>query len=197
MQIKNLKKILLTDKPSKFIKENEEEIFEMIPQLRVCKNFNQNNIWHIYDVYEHILHVIDGVSSNINLRLAALFHDIGKPFTYTLDEQGVGHFYGHWDKSKTLFDDFKNKYDLGDIDIELVSNLILYHDINIDKMSMDELNNLINIFRSNLYMLFELKKADLLAKNPKFHNLLENIEQQKEKLMNIRKEVLYEEKNCF
>ena len=185
MQIKNLNEILLTDKPSKFIKENEEEIFEMIPQLRVCKNFNQNNIWHIYDVYEHILHVIDGVSSNINLRLAALFHDIGKPFTYTLGEQGEGHFYGHWDKSKALFDDFKNKYDLGDIDIELVSNLILYHDINIDKMNIDELNNLINIFKSNLYMLFELKKADLLAQNPKFHNLLENIEQQKEKLMRI------------
>jgi tRNA nucleotidyltransferase (CCA-adding enzyme) len=28
-------------------------------------------------------------------RLAALLHDIGKPAVFTLDEGGVGHFYGH------------------------------------------------------------------------------------------------------
>ena len=64
----------------------------------------QKNIWHVYDVYEHILHVIDGVPNNITLRLAALFHDIGKPFVYKEDENGVGHFYGHWNKSKEIFE---------------------------------------------------------------------------------------------
>lgn len=184
MEIKNLIEILLCDKPSELIKKNEKEIFEMIKGFKLCKNFNQNNIWHIYDVYEHILHVLDGVPCNINLRFAALFHDIGKPFTYTLDEQGVGHFYGHWDKSKELFVEFINKYDLSGVDCNLVSNLILYHDINIDKMSKDELNDLINVFGADLWMLFELKKADLLAQNPKFHNLLKNIENQREKILN-------------
>lgn len=184
MKINELIEILLSDKPSNLIKEKETEIFEMIEGFKVSKGFEQNNIWHIYDVYEHILHVMDSVSCNINLRLAALFHDMGKPFTYTLDDQGVGHFYGHWDKSKELFNKFKNKYELSDVDCDLVSNLILYHDINIDKMSIDELNNLINIFGNNIWMLFELKKADLLAQNPKFHHLLKNIEKQKEMVLN-------------
>ena len=31
----------------------------------------------------------------IQVRLAALFHDIGKPKTLIIDEDGIGHFYGH------------------------------------------------------------------------------------------------------
>lgn len=45
----------------------------MIPELEKCKNFDQNNPYHIYDVYEHILHVVDGVPQNIYVRLAAFF----------------------------------------------------------------------------------------------------------------------------
>lgn len=29
------------------------------------------------------------------LRLTMLFHDCGKPDTFTVDAQGIGHFYGH------------------------------------------------------------------------------------------------------
>ena len=95
--------ILTLPKPSIFIREFEEEIFDLIPELEKSKGFKQNNDWHIYDVYNHTLNVVDNVPSDLNLRLAALFHDIGKPDTYTEDENGVGHFYGHWDKSKEKF----------------------------------------------------------------------------------------------
>ena len=88
--------ILLKDKPSEFIKNNINDIIQIIPELSFCINFNQNNIWHIYDVFEHILQVVDGVPNNLSLRIAALFHDIGKPFVYKEDENGIGHFYGHW-----------------------------------------------------------------------------------------------------
>ena len=70
--------ILMQGKPSEHIKRNEDLIFDMIPELKVCKGFNQNNEWHIYDVYEHILHVVDNVDNDIVLRLTALFHDVGK-----------------------------------------------------------------------------------------------------------------------
>ena len=105
----NLKKlfdILLSNNPSILIRENEDYIFNIIPELRKSKGFNQNNPWHIYDVYDHILHVIDGVKENIILRLAALFHDIGKPYTYMEDENNIGHFYDHWTKSSEIFLNF-------------------------------------------------------------------------------------------
>lgn len=188
MSIEFLINILVQDNPSEFIKRNEEEIFQMLPELFSCKNFKQNNIWHIYDVYEHILHVIDGVPNNIVLRMAALFHDIRKPLVYTEDEVGVGHFYNHWEKSKEIFDQFAEKYCLEENMKKLTSNLILYHDLNIDKISDDELIQLINIFdKDGITMLFQLKQSDLLAQNEQFHYLLNNYENQKRRILDKQK----------
>lgn len=177
--------ILLQDKPSEFIRNNDE-IFKIIPELSICKNFNQNNIWHIYDVFEHILHVVDGVPNNLTLRLAALFHDIGKPYVYKEDENKIGHFFGHWDKSNEIFLEFAEKYKLEENTKKLISNLILYHDLNIGKLNDIELNKLINIFgKDGIIMLFELKRSDLLAQNNEFHYLLNDYEKQKIKILSI------------
>ncbi len=118
-----LKNVLLQDKPSEFIRNNEEIIFKIIPELSACKNFKQNNIWHIFDVYEHILHVVDGVPNNFIIRMAALFHDIGKPLVYKEDENGVGHFFGHWDKSNEIFCRFAEQYALENKVRNAISNL--------------------------------------------------------------------------
>lgn len=139
-------------------------------------------------VYEHILHVIDGVPNNIVLRMVTLFHDIGKPLVYTEDEVGVGHFYNHWEKSKEIFDQFAEKYCLEENMKKLISNLILYHDLNIDKISDDELIQLINIFdKDGITMLFQLKQSDLLAQNEQFHYLLNNYENQKRRILDKQK----------
>lgn len=184
MEINFLKDILLQDNPSEAIKDNEPEIFRIIPELKLCKNFNQNSNWHIYDVYEHILHVIDGVPNNLLLRMAALFHDIGKPLVYTEDEFGVGHFYGHWEKSKEIFDGFAAKYGIDENTRKIISNLILYHDLNIDKISDEELKKLLNIFdRNGIIMLFQLKRSDLLAQNEQYHYLLENYDLQEGRML--------------
>lgn len=184
MELNLLINILSKEKPSEFIKNSEEEIFKIIPELRVCKNFNQNNIWHICDVYEHILHVVDDVPNNINLRLAALFHDIGKPLVYKEDEFGVGHFYGHWIKSKEIFDKFAEKYNIDKSSKDIISNLILYHDLNIEKSNDEEITELFNIFNiEGIDMLFQLKESDLLAQNPKFHYLLNNYDNHKNKIL--------------
>lgn len=180
--------ILSSDKPSEEIIKNSDEIFRMIPELSICKNFQQNSIWHIYDVFEHILHVVDGVPNNIILRLAALFHDIGKPVVYKEDENGIGHFFGHWDKSNEIFCEFANKYKLDDSIKKTVSNLILYHDLNIAKIKDDQLDKLINIFdRNEIIMLFQLKRSDLLAQNKEFHYLLEDYKKQEIKILNMKK----------
>lgn len=184
VELKFLIDILLEDKPSESIRNNEDEIFKMISELSLCKNFNQNNIWHIYDVYEHILHVVDGVSNNIVLRMSALFHDIGKPFVYKEDDAGVGHFYGHYIKSKEIFDRFSERYNLDQDLRSKISNLIFYHDLKIDKLSEEEFNKLINVFdEEGIIMLFELKRSDLLAQNTNFHYILDDYERQKVRVL--------------
>lgn len=184
MSIEELYEILLSKNPREAIIQNEEKIFEMIPELKTCKGFNQNNIWHPYDVYQHILHVVDNVEKDICLRLAALFHDIGKPQTYTEDSKGVGHFYGHWDKSAEIFNEFAKKYKIDNNIKDTVEILIKYHDKNLEYMNDRELKLFTDMFyRREIIMLFKLKKADLLAQNEKFHGLLEQYEKQKNRVL--------------
>ncbi len=90
-------KILLSTKPSYGIRlMNDLGILDTIlAELKIVVGFDQHNPNHDKDVFEHSLCVMDGVSSIIEMRLAALFHDIGKAHTLTIDDEGIGHFYGH------------------------------------------------------------------------------------------------------
>lgn len=180
----NLYEILLSDKPSFHIRKNEDYVFSLIPGLDKCKGFNQNNIWHIYDVYEHILHVVDGVPNNLTIRLAALFHDVGKPDMYTLDENGVGHFYNHWVRSREVFEEFAIKYNLDPKIKDSVSKLIFYHDIRLEKVGEEVKDRLANdLDKEEMTQLFQLKRSDLLAQNPQFHNLLSMYDEQEKEMM--------------
>ena len=77
---------------------------QVIPELAPAVNFDQRSRHHAYDLYTHIAHVTAGVSGEPVLRWAALLHDVGKVGTFTLDDQGHGHFYGHAKESALLAD---------------------------------------------------------------------------------------------
>ena len=57
--------------------------------------FEQHSRYHCYNVWEHTLCSVAAIAPQPELRLAMLLHDLGKPSTFTMDEQGNGHFYGH------------------------------------------------------------------------------------------------------
>jgi tRNA nucleotidyltransferase (CCA-adding enzyme) len=59
-----------------------------IPELLEGINITQK-LFHVHNVYEHNLSCLDEADDRV--KLAALFHDIGKPRCDTKD----GHFYGH------------------------------------------------------------------------------------------------------
>lgn len=85
-------------------------IIELIPELQPCYKFEQNNKYHKHDVYEHLLHVVDGCDTDkFEIKLAALLHDVGKPASYVTDKQGNGHFYGHANISYEMSKDILSK----------------------------------------------------------------------------------------
>ena len=68
---------------------------QVIPELAPLVDFDQRSPHHAYDLFTHVAHVVEGVPGELTLRWAALLHDIGKIPTFTQDETGRGHFYGH------------------------------------------------------------------------------------------------------
>ena len=66
-----------------------------IPQLAPMIGFDQKTPHHAYDLYTHTALVVSQVPEDLTLRWAALLHDVGKVPTFTVDEKGRGHFYGH------------------------------------------------------------------------------------------------------
>ena len=74
---------------------------EAIPELKPLVGFAQNSPYHAYDAYEHTVRVVRGMEcvtagcANAAMRWAALLHDVAKPATYSEDESGRGHFFGH------------------------------------------------------------------------------------------------------
>lgn len=77
-------KIMVSPKPSLGLKLLEEtgllDIF--IPEFKVCRGCIQSDYraFHKFDVLDHLFYACDGAPADkLNVRLAALFHDIGKP----------------------------------------------------------------------------------------------------------------------
>ncbi|MFR1232283.1 MAG: hypothetical protein ACLSCQ_00885 [Evtepia gabavorous] len=66
----------------------------VIPELLPMVGFAHRNAHHCYDVWTHTAVAVDH-APRLPLRLAMLLHDMGKPDTFSLGEDGQGHFYGH------------------------------------------------------------------------------------------------------
>ncbi len=77
-------------------------LFEVMPELAPTMGFQQHSPYHTYDIFTHTAHVTAAVDKDLALRWAALLHDVGKVSTFTQDEDGHGHFYGHAEVSAEL-----------------------------------------------------------------------------------------------
>ena len=75
-----------------------------VPELAPTVGFDQRNRHHAYDLYTHTAHVVENVPADLTLRWAALLHDTGKIATFSVDEAGQGHFYGHAKESARIAD---------------------------------------------------------------------------------------------
>lgn len=77
-------KVLCSPKPSVGLKLMEETgvLSMFIPEFDCCRNCVQSDYraFHKFDVLDHLFYACDGApKEKLNIRLAALFHDIGKP----------------------------------------------------------------------------------------------------------------------
>lgn len=99
-----------------------------IPCLLPLAGLQQHNPHHIYDVLTHTAHAVDAIAPTPSLRWAALLHDCGKASTFSLDENGVGHFYSHAAYSTVYAEQTLRDLRADAQTVKIVSTLIRYHD---------------------------------------------------------------------
>lgn len=94
-----------------------------LPELEECVGVTQPE-YHVDDVYTHTLKTIDRAQDEV--KLAALFHDIGKPKTISVDESGT-HFYQHDVVGAKIARNVMKRMRFPNVETERVVNLVRHH----------------------------------------------------------------------
>jgi len=152
------------------IMDNTTVLGVTIPEILPMVGFEHRSRYHCYDVLEHTAYVVQYVRATPLLRWAALFHDIGKPEMFAIDEQGKGHFKGHAIFSRKISEQFMKRWKMSPKLIHEVLLLVQQHDDRISpnpkaiKRRMAKLDNDPELFKA----LCELKRADAKAHHPNY-----------------------------
>lgn len=162
------------------------------PELLPMLGFHQRNIHHCYDVWNHSTAAAAAVPPIPELRCAALLHDVGKPSTFTLDEQGTGHFYGHAKASTVLADGMLRRLRFPGEFRERVVRLVEWHDRDIPRTDKGVRRALRILGEKDLRLLLDLKRADNLAQAPAYRGRQAEIQKGEEIL-----DKLLAENACF
>lgn len=158
--------ILMGEHCEKILMDFHDVIGVFIPEILPMKGFCQRNPHHIYDVWEHTVKVTAFSPRERILRLSAFFHDIGKPLTFTIDNNCIGHFHGHPEISADMSERILRRLKTDNDTISQVRLLIKLHDLR-PPVSDRNVRRLLSMTgRERFFSLMELKRADALAQNP-------------------------------
>ena len=109
------------------ILDGAELLCRIIPELAPQLGFDQKNPHHEHDIFTHTAMVVERAPKEPILRMAALLHDLGKPATFSLDEKGVGHFYGHAGLGAKMAEDILRRLKCSNALRDEVTWLIAHH----------------------------------------------------------------------
>ena len=139
----------------------------ILPELDQCMRTSQNHPHHCYTVGEHILHSLEHVPPQKELRLAMLLHDIGKPKTMEVDRKGTTHFYGHPSVSAKMAEQILRRLKFDNDTIVTVCRLVEFHDYGNDvKPAPATVRRAVNRMGEEIFPGFLLvKRADIMAQS--------------------------------
>lgn len=141
------------------------EVF--FPEFDRAMETEQHHPHHMYSVGEHILHSLAYVPADKVLRLTMLLHDIGKPDTLTIDEQGITHFYNHESLSAEMAKGILRRLKFDNDTINMVYKLVMYHDYgNSVEPTLQIVRRAMNKIGEDAFpALFQVKYADMMAQS--------------------------------
>jgi len=139
----------------------------LIPELDSCRGIEQKG-FHRFDVLDHSLLTLDHAAKNnasLELRLAALYHDIGKPTVRRADDSGVWTFHQHEKESskiaRRIFLRFRYPNAVMDKACHLMEQHMFFYDPNWSDAAVRRF--IIRAGEDHLDDLYTLRRADSFA----------------------------------
>ncbi len=158
-----LQKILLSHRPSLGLRLLEATglLAEISPELAACRGVAQGGM-HVYDVLDHLYACVDAATPELDLRLAALLHDIGKPEAKAERPGEAPTFYRHEECSARDAEAFMRRLRFPNAIIEEVAHLVRSHMFSYDESWSDAAVRrfLARVRPESLDRLFALRIAD-------------------------------------
>ena len=164
-------KMLAAERPSVSLKMMEEtgmmKLF--LPEFLPCRGCIQADVrgFHEFDVMDHLFYACDGAPrGNMTVRLAALFHDIGKPAvkkTAHTEAGDVNTFYNHEQAGAVTTAEVLTRLRYPSKVVHDVSHLVREHMFHYESTWSDAAVRRFIVRAGNEYLddLFELRLADI------------------------------------
>jgi tRNA nucleotidyltransferase (CCA-adding enzyme) len=183
--------ILTSGRASWALLHEQAAVTAAVPEIAALVGFDQRSPYHVYDVYVHTAHVLAGVEAFAGgvvpreLAWAALFHDVGKAVTFTIDAEGRGHFYGHPTKGARMADGIYRRLAVPSEVAKPACALIAYHD-RPTKTSAPSIRTMLAKLDALcpgrafplMHELLLIKRADALAKAPFCYDYIGELDRQ-------------------
>lgn len=174
----HIKDILTKDNIEESIKDNMDYLLAVIPEIKPMIGFDHKHPHHPLPVWDHTIEVMKNLhSTDFELVLAGLLHDIGKPFQF--QEGEVRHFHGHPEKSAEMAEVILDRLRFDPITKRNVLYLVLTHDTAIDPENLDNNMTLIN---KRLQLQYADARAHTQSTVPKRIVILDDIKDKLEKM---------------
>lgn len=166
-------KLLCGTNAKAVLSEFYDVIAVFIPEILPTVGFEQKNIHHCYDVWEHTLVTLESIEKDPILRWTMLCHDLGKPETFFIDEKG-GHFFGHYKNSSFIAKNILKRLKASTEINDTVSMLVYHHDSVIPETEKSVKRFIIKLGEENAKRMLKINLADAMGQSP--HQLNERIE---------------------
>jgi len=188
-------KILKTKKPSVglVILQKTGLMETVFPEIHVMYGMEQTSEWHHKDIFAHTLQVVDNaaeLSDKMEIRFAALVHDIAKPNTRRIDKEKGYTFHGHDAIGERMLNKVARRLKLSNTLKEYLKKLTLLHLRPIalikDIVTDSAVRRLMLAAGDDLDDLMILCRADITTKNPnRVKQYLKNFKKVEEKMSNV------------
>ena len=171
-----LTKLLVSEHPERLRAAYECGVTkEILPEFDLMCETPQRHPAHYASVGFHALDTVcfvrktseytedDGFSAEQfrYLRLAALFHDVGKPACRSTDEKGIDHFYGHAEQGVEPVKRILRRLKADNATIDTVARLVRWHDYRFVPEERP-VRRAMNKIGADLFpLLFELRRGDI------------------------------------